>query len=493
MNPPQFIFEINTRVWLRTLGNGKRLTLADVPNSCLDEWAARGYDAIWLMGVWMPSAESRRIAFEHMGLRDEYWRALPGWKDNDVVGSPFAHCGFQINPAIGTEAELAQFRTRLAARGMRLILDFIPNHTATDHPWIHGHTDWYVNGTEADVVAHPERWFWIQTKTGPRAIAYGRDPYFPPWTDTAQLDYFNPELQKKMCAELLRISGMCDGVRCDMAMLELASVFEQVWGHRPDEFWPEAVSDVKRAYPDFCFIAEVYWGLDGDLRQMGFDLTYDKQPLDVIVHGQPLRRELFDLSVAGHRRRLRFLENHDEPRIASRLDPVRHLAAATWLLSLPSSRLIFEGQTEGKKVKLPVQLAREPEEPVDPAIQACYATLLGIVNREIVRRGTWLLLLPREAWFGNDTHQQILAQSYTLADQHLLVVVNWSEKKSQCWVNLPLGYLAGMEVELRDLLSSKVYTRNGVVLMLRGLYLDMEPWEAHIFQCVIRPTTEPEV
>jgi hypothetical protein len=487
VNPPQFILEINTRVWLRKLGDGKPLPLTDVPDSVFAEWQTQGFDAVWLMGIWLPSAASRQAALTDPFLLQDYGRTLPDWKAEDVGGSPYAVAGYQVNPDLGGESALADFRKRLAARGLRLLLDFVPNHLATDHPWVSEHPEWFVMGTEANVVQHPGGYFWVNTSEGLRAIAHGRDPYFPPWSDTAQLDYYNPDLQAAMRGELARIATLCDGVRCDMAMLELADVFEEVWKRRPEEFWPRAIAETRRIHPDFFFMAEVYWGLDGKLREMGFDATYDKDLLDLVAYGKPLRTAIFDVPVSEHCRRVRFLENHDEPRIASRLEPCQNLAAAAWVFALPGVRLLYEGQIEGNSVRLPIQLLRDPQEPVHEVIRTRYLALLDVLKQDPVRKGEWQLLTPRSAWMGNTSHEAILGQGYDLDDRHLRFFVNWSDTRSQCWVHLNLDGLQGMELELRDLLGPKVFVRDGMELMMRGLYLDLEPWEAQIFECTLRP------
>ncbi len=259
--------------------------LADIPDEEISHWADLGFDAVWLCGVWLPSPQSRQIALTHPGLQADYAQALPDWTPGDVGGSPYALRGYEVNPKFGGDAALQTLRRRLHEHGLKLILDFVPNHTAIDHPWVNEHPDWYVNGTEIDVVQHPDHWFWAQTTAGLRVIAHGRDPYFPPWTDTAQLDYHNPELTRQMRAELARLAQLCDGVRCDMAMLEVASVFERVWQRHIVEFWPRAIAETKRVNSDFCFLAEVYWGLDGALEEMGFDATYDKELLDTAGDG----------------------------------------------------------------------------------------------------------------------------------------------------------------------------------------------------------------
>jgi hypothetical protein len=138
-------------------------------------------------------------------------------------------------------------RKRMQKRGLKLMLDFVPNHTAPDHPWIDVYPDYFVHGSETDLARSPQNYCRVKTKSRPRVFAYGRDPYFDGWPDTLQLNYGNPKLQQAMIGELQRIAGQCDGVRCDMAMLVLPDVFERTWGIRADFFWPKCYFPVANA------------------------------------------------------------------------------------------------------------------------------------------------------------------------------------------------------------------------------------------------------
>lgn len=370
------------------------------------------------------------------------------------------------------------------------MLDFVPSHTARDHPWTVEHPEYYVQGSDADFARDPESWFVVESKAGPKVIAHGRDPYFPAWTDTAQPDMRKAETQAAMIDAMLSVADRCDGVRCDMAMLILSHVFTRTWGGEMREFWPTAVQKIRAKYPEFVFVAEVYWGLDKELTDMGFNFTYDKEPLDWAVGPTGYSRVQFDYDEEKHRCRLRFLENHDEERIASRLSFAMHKAAATWVYLLPSANLFYIGQVFGNKLKAPVQLLRMPKEEPDAEIVQFYDKILPVLGMPATTDGKWTFFHPRQAWQGNETHWQILSQGWDFNDQHLRVFVNWADYRSQCWVDLGFGNLQGMEVILRDRLSSKVYIRDGMELMLRGLYLDMEPWESHIFECEVRDAKE---
>src|SRR5262249_29549097 len=175
----------------------------------------------------------RRVSRGHSGWRHEFQDTLPDLRDEDIAGSGFAITGYTVHPALGGAAALARIRQRLRARGLKLMLDFVPNHTALDHPWIEQHPEYYVTGSELDLARPPQNYPWIRRTQGDVRVAHGRDPYFDGWPDTLQLDYANPATQEAMIGELLKIAGQCDGVRCDMAMLVLPDVFERTWEYRP--------------------------------------------------------------------------------------------------------------------------------------------------------------------------------------------------------------------------------------------------------------------
>ncbi|NTX00086.1 MAG: alpha-amylase, partial [Geobacteraceae bacterium] len=132
------IYEINTWVWLYELSRkyGRTITLGTVPAGEWDAIAALGVDAVWLMGVWERSPAGRRIALAHPVLEAEYHRVLPDVSPDDVIGSPYCVHRYVVDERVGGREGLATARKRLTACGLRLILDFVPNHVAPDHPWV---------------------------------------------------------------------------------------------------------------------------------------------------------------------------------------------------------------------------------------------------------------------------------------------------------------------------------------------------------------------
>jgi len=286
------LYQINTRVWLHELGValGRAATLDDVPDGSLDEYSADGFDWVWLLGIWQTGEAGRQVSLHQPEWQAEYRELLPDFTPGDVCGSPFAIREYVVNREFGGSRALERFRKRLADRGVKLMLDFVPNHTALDHPWASEHPEFYVHGSAADLAREATNYVRVDTRLGPRVLAHGRDPYFPSWPDTLQVNYRHLGFREAMLGVLDGIAAQCDGVRCDMAMLVLPDVIGRTWGDRArpadgsppvdDSFWPAAIARVRERRPGFVFMAEAYWDLEWTLQQQGFDYTYDKRFYD---------------------------------------------------------------------------------------------------------------------------------------------------------------------------------------------------------------------
>jgi glycosidase len=478
-------YQINTRVWLTDLSAalGRKATLDDIPDAELDRLARLGFDWIWLLSVWRTGSAAQRISRSNPEWRHEFEETLPDLREEDIGGSGFAITGYTVHPELGGDEALARLRRRLRDRGLRLMLDFVPNHTAPDHPWVQEHPDYYVAGTEADLAQAPQNYARVSSGGRDRVVAYGRDPYFSGWPDTLQLDYGNPATQQAMCEELLRIAGQCDGVRCDMAMLVLPDVFERTWGRRAPLFWPDTIRRVRERVPGFCFMAEVYWDLEWTMLQQGFDYAYDKRLYDRLRDGsaRPVREHL--LAGLDYQDRLaRFLENHDEPRAAATFAQGPHAAAALVTFLSPGLRFFHQGQFEGRKKRISPHLVRAPVEQPDDALRQFYDRLMSVLRRPELRDGSWRQLECAPAWDGNWTWDGFLACTWQGAsDERLVVAVNYAGNQAQCYVCMPSADLSGRTVHLRDLMSPAVYDRAGDDLLANGLYLDLPPWGCHVF------------
>jgi hypothetical protein len=479
------LYQINTRVYLTNLSRelGRAATLDDIPAEELDRIAGNGFDWVWFLGVWQTGAAGRSVSLQNPEWRHEFQTLLPDVSDQDVCGSCFSIRSYSVHSDFGGNSALERLRARVRERGMRLLLDFVPNHTAPDHPWVQQHREYYVHGTDSQLEREPQNYTRIATPSGPLVLAYGRDPYFSGWPDTLQLNYANPDLQEAMAGELEQIASMSDGVRCDMAMLILPDVFERTWGLRPASFWPGAIARARARKPGFVFMAEVYWDLEWTLQQQGFDYTYDKRLYDRLRegHARPVR-DHFRADMGFQRRSARFLENHDEPRAAATFPDGTHQAAAILTFLCSGLRFIHQGQMEGFTQRIPVHLGRGPAEPTDSDLRGFYDRLLRCL-RHPGFQGDWQLLECSPAWEGNWTWDCFISFAWRAQNQPpLIVVVNYAPNQSQCYLQLPFDQLKDKAVRLRDLMGSAVYERSGDEIRSRGLYLDLPAWGYHVFE-----------
>jgi len=482
------LYQVNTRVWLTTLSRalGRPATLDDIPDAELDRLAETGFDWVWFLSVWQTGPAGQQVSRCNPEWRKEFQDTLPDLREEDIGGSGFAITGYTVHPALGGDAALDRLRERLRKRGLRLMLDFVPNHTGLDHPWVEQHPEYYVPGTAEQLGREPQNYCRVDFLGAPRVLAYGRDPYFPGWPDTLQLDYGNPATQEAMMGELARIAGQCDGVRCDMAMLVLQEVFERTWGRRAQPFWPKATRRVRERVPGFCFMAEVYWDMEWTMLQQGFDYAYDKRLYDRLRegHARPVREHLYaGLDYQG--RLARFLENHDEPRAAATFSPEVHDASAVVTYLSPGLRFFHQGQFEGRRKRISPHLVRWPEEPIDPKRKQFYDRLLAVLRHPVVRNGQWQQLECVPAWDGDGTSDALIAWAWENSDgERVLAAVNYAPHRSQCYVRFPFPDLGGGVWRLQDLLGDARYDRDGKELQSRGLYLDVVPWQYHVFRMI---------
>jgi hypothetical protein len=475
------IYEVNTAAWLHDVSarRGAETTLAGVPASEWDAVTPAGVDAVWLMGVWRRSPAGVRIALDTPEQVASFHAVLPDLGDADVIGSAYCISAYEVDVRFGGRAGLAAARAALAERGVRLLVDFVPNHVAPDHPWLTEHPEYFVRGTAADLSSDPAAYLAV----GDTVIARGRDPYFPPWADVAQLNAFDRGLRVAAADTLTDIARQADGVRCDMAMLLLNRVFAGTWGDRvgaaPDEeYWIDVIRAVRAASPHFLFAAEAYWDLEWDLQQLGFDHCYDKRLYDRLVHdGAAAIRGHLAAPLDYQTRLVRFVENHDEPRAAATFEPAAERAAAVTIATLPGATLWHEGQLEGWRVRLPVFLSRRPPEPTDEALRAFHLRLLAAARD--VRRGQWQLC-EVSGWPEDERWTQLAAWCWSDGEHSSLVVVNLAGAPAAALVHPPWTDLHGVTWRLEDLLSGQRFERNGDELATEGLYVELPAWGAHV-------------
>ncbi len=479
------IFEINTWPWLNKLSleYNQPITLGNIPKIIFDK-EFDSFDTIWLMGVWKRSQESKFIASTHNGLLKDYKNALDDFSVEDVIGSPYAIYEYNVDPKLGGFDSLNTFYNELKSRNKKLILDFVPNHLSRDNPWRETHPEYFIQGSEIDSQINPTTFF----KSKNNVFAHGKDPYFPAWTDTLQINPFSNELRKQIIETLSKIAKICDGVRCDMAMLLTNSVFKKTWGLYADkplekEFWVEIISEVKKINPNFIFIAEVYWNMEYDLIQQGFDFCYDKRLYDRLLHspvGEIKGHLHAELNYQNHL--VRFIENHDEQRAITSFGLEKSLAAAMITLTLPGCRLFHYGQNLGFSIKLPVQLGRYPSESPNIEIQKIYDDFLKILTKKFSFNGTWKII---------DVNNPLIAYYWKDHSTYSVIFCNYSGFYLEDVIDL--DYLFGKKVHIDEILAEPLFSRKNkqqnhknFILNEHSINLILKPWEFLILKLVFQ-------
>ncbi len=486
MNSNLTAFEINTRVWIKRFGESAKLS--DVPLKYFRDLYAEGINVIWLMGVWKTCESVIDDCCLGVDLVNSYNKSLGNWKRDDVIGSPFSIDEYDVNPNLGTWEDLSKLKSELNKIGLKLMLDFVPNHYSRDSIHVKNRPEIFLK-TDEDIMQR-DTYTFFRSKFDNEIYSHGRDPFFLAWSDTIQINYFNAIARDFQVNNLLKIAKVCDGVRCDMAMLVLNNIFFNTWTgvlskyklDKPkDEFWRVAIKKVKSKFPNFIFLGEVYWDLEWDLQQMGFDFTYDKKLTDRLLNNdmQEVKGHLY-ADKDYQTKSMRFIENHDEERAVTNFGKERSLAAAVSMSTVQGMKLYYDGQFEGKRIKLPVQLGREPIEKPSARINKFYQKLLRIIKQEIFEKGLWNMLEPLPAGPGNDSYSNVLAWEWRLDNERRIVIVNYSDVTSQSRLKFSTDSSKN-EITLNDLLNEQKYVRKVEEIVKLGLFVELKAYNCHIF------------
>lgn len=467
--------------------------ILDLPFNFFEELKDLGVEILWLTGTFERSEESQKISVTMKELYKSYFESLPDWKEDDIIGSPYAIKTYKISKEFGGTKTFLEFKKKLNKLKFKVILDFVPNHFAIDSPFLIKYPELFVRAHEELFNKNPYNYFYRELNGRKFIFAHGRDPYFPPWKDTVQLDYRSKVVHEFMMNELMNLTKICDGVRCDMAMLLLSDIFTNNWSEHilPEdvvpagkEFWSSAIQKVKKKNSDFILVAEAYWNRENDLAQLGFDYVYDKILYELIIQGNvPLLNEYIKQNFKYKKNKFLFIENHDEQRSAATFPPEKLKAAATLIYTLPASKLIYEGQLEGRKYRHAIQLKRIFDESINYNLLNFYKLLLKDLKKSSIKNGYFKFLTPQPAWENNPAYKNFIIYLYENDDHEKdLIVINLSPYQSQCKVKIDCLDLINKQFLIKDRLSDEKYYRDGNEMFYNGLYLILKPYQSQIFE-----------
>ena len=506
---PTDLHLINTRLWLNELSQkyDHQITISSVPK---EEWQELfdKYDAFWFMGIYQPSEASREHSKKWPNSVSYAKKNLN--PDKDIVASPFAIPDYAPNCNIAKNwEEWDKTVDFLHQNGKEVFLDFVPNHVALDHPWAKTHPEYFIQGADEQFQNSPNLYHNIVDNRGViHHLAHGKDPNYPEWSDTLQLNYANPDLQRAMEEILLGndyqkgLVHHCDGVRCDMAMLLNFDTFVRTWGNhlssseidylKNNDFWSKAIPEVKNKAKelnkkDFVFIAEAYWDLD----KLGenFDFLYGKNFYDDLVrlsHGDPQIspenvKQHIDFLIKGRKEGKRhyklalFTENHDEDRSISKFGREASKAAAVITAFIPDNIfLVNQGQEEGRHIRPPMQIDQPIEDdPVDHEVENFYDRLLKLKNSHLSQDGEWSILPPNSS---EDPY--MISQKVVLPGKNICAYICTNFSDHVAYSHLP-EVTKDHQIRVSSLTHGQQIDnfdkeREG------GLFLKLHPWESQI-------------
>lgn len=495
---------VNTRVWLREQQEkyGKHLRLTELPDVALNELTGN-HDAVWFMGIYPPSKRSEQVARTYC---HEYADQFPGMEpETDVVASPFAIPEYTPSPdiALNWDDWDQNIYQRLQKQGKKVFLDFVGNHVAYEHRWTTEHPQRLLSAPVEQVAQVDGLQFSPVTFTnghGPERFAHGKDPWcWPPWIDTLQLNYANPDLQKAQIRTMMELSKHADGLRCDMAHLTLPNKFIENWSWllskeqcewlSKNPFWPRAIDMLQQKMKyegrePFILLAEAYADEDiRDLIQSGFTGAYEKEGLyRRLIEGR--KKGFVNDWVRGHVAYLTervdyapviFTENHDEPRAVKAFGGVEQsLAAAAISGFIPNGIFMtHQGQEEGRKIKLPMQVNITPgdEEP-NYGVKAFYDRLLRLRNSRLFQQGRGSI--PDHSHLDPSIIAQQIESEYGAG---AVVCTNYSNDFAQGAV--PVS--SNCEVAVYNLMKDQWLPRDKIAQPYEGMqYVQPRPWETEI-------------
>ncbi len=326
-----------------------------------------------------------------------------------------------------------------------------------------------------------------------RIFAHGKDPYFPAWVDTLQLNLLHPDLIKAHTENLLHAARQCDGLRCDMAMLALGDVFRGTWGPLADpadgspcadeDFWTTAIDKLRTEAPDCLLCGEIYWSMEGRMLDMGFDLAYDKAAYDILRHGDGRSLKGYETAVAKRLQSLvRFAENHDESRMAEAFGANRSVAALPLVLWHDGPILVHTGQLRGEQKPAGIHLSRQAPESAVGEIARRSELLLGLWPK----LGESLAVEAIPAWPGNPSHECLVAKAWQSNNRKILLCVNFADHASQARLRLPGSWtdtkVTGGVLEMNDHISGLKISPNRSEVGEAGLFVDLPAWGTHLFE-----------
>jgi glycosidase len=489
--PRVILLAKSTLVWLDQLSKqyGRAITTLDaIPDQELDLLAARGFNALWLIGLWERSAASKDI--KRRGGNPEAEASAYSLHDYDIAGE------------LGGWTALEQLRERCRRRGIRLASDMVPNHTAMDSRWISEHPDYFL---QLDYCPYPgyrfdgpdlsrdgrieiklEDHYWDRSDAAVvfryvdkgsgrhRYIYHGNDGTSMPWNDTAQLNYLNPETREAVIQVILHVARNFSIIRFDAAMTLAKKHIQRLWHPAPgaggaiatrsehalaqadfdraipEEFWREVVDRVAREVPDTLLLAEAFWMMEGYfVRSLGMHRVYNSAFMHMFKNedNEKYRKTIkntleFDPDIL--KRFVNFMNNPDEETAAVQFGTGdKYFGVATVLATMPGTPMFGHGQVEGFREKYGMEFRRAywDEVPDKTMVERHEHEIFPLLHRRHLFAEVRRFRLYDFWTSGGGVNQNVFAYSNGTGTEHALVVYNNAYERAAGWIKDSVAYV----------------------------------------------------
>ena len=477
-------------VWLHQLSvQYHRLIgrLDQIPDEELDVFARRGFNALWLIGVWERSRASQRI------------KQLTG--NPEAAASAYSLLDYTIAEELGGEGAYLNLRDRAWARGIRLASDMVPNHMGIDSRWMIQHPDWfltlpyspfpsysfngpdlssdgrveikiedhYYNRSDAAVVFRRlDRW------TGDtRFIYHGNDGTSFPWNDTAQLDYLKPEVREGVIQTILHVARLFPIIRFDAAMTLTKQHYQRLWFPQPgtggaipsraehglskpdfdrampNEFWREVVDRVAAEVPGTLLLAEAFWLLEGYfVRTLGMHRVYNSAFMNMLrdeenANYRTVIKNTLEFDPEVLKRYVNFMNNPDERTAVDQFGKGdKYFGVCTLMATLPGLPLFGHGQIEGYTERYGMEYRRSYHEEIpDTWLAARHEREISpLLHRRALFADVRDFLLYDFYTDQGHVNEDVLAYSNRLGEERALVVYLNRYSETAGWIRTSCAY-----------------------------------------------------
>ena len=477
-------------VWLDQLSRQyqRHIHLLDqVPEEELAQMARRGFNSLWLIGLWERSQASRRI------------KQLTG--NPDAAASAYSLHDYSIAHDLGGEAAYHDLRERAARHGIRLASDMVPNHMGVDSRWVIEHPDWflslphspypsysfngpdlssdgrveikvedhYYNRSDASVVfRRVDRW-----SGDTRYVYHGNDGTTFPWNDTAQLNYLNPEVREAVIQTIIHVARMFPIIRFDAAMTLTKQHYQRLWFPAPGtggaipsraehgmtkadfdrampaEFWREVVDRIAVEVPGTLLLAEAFWLLEGYfVRTLGMHRVYNSAFMNMLrdeenANYRSVIKNTLEFDPEVLKRYVNFMNNPDERTAVDQFGKGdKYFGVCTLLATFPGLPMFGHGQMEGfsERYGMEFRRAQRDEHPDQWLIGRHEREISPLLHRRPLFAEVQDFLLYDFYTDGGQVNEDVYAFTNRHGNDRALVVFHNRYAHTAGWIRMSAAY-----------------------------------------------------